>query len=66
MKHPSVPKHSSINYNRNFGGSRNDWVSKNNYTVMPFCTTYGVDGHGRDRYIDVNDGGLKSSYQPDL
>ena len=66
MKHPSIPKHSSTNFYNNFGGTGKDFVSRNNYTVMPFCTTYAVDGHGRDRYIDHNDGGLKTSYQPDL
>jgi hypothetical protein len=66
MKHPSVPKHSSINFYNNFGGANKGFVSRNNYTVMPFSTTYAIDGQGRDRYIDHNDGGLKSSCLPEM
>ena len=58
MNHSSVPKHSSTTYYNNFGGGERDFVTRNTYTVMPFSTQYAVDGKGRDRYININNGGL--------
>lgn len=66
MNHQSVPKHSGINFYNNFGGGARDFVTKNNYPILPHSSSYGVDGRGRDQYIKNNNGGLALSYQPAL
>ena len=66
MNHQAVPKHSCVNFYNDFGGASRGFVTKNTYTVMPFSTSYAVDGKGRDRYIGIDNGGLGARYQPDL
>ena len=65
MRHGSVPKHSGITYYRDFGGAGRPQVTRQTMGIVPMSSHYKVDGHGRDTYISMNNGGLYSAYNPD-
>ena len=50
-------------YYRQFGGTRQDFLTKQNIG-MARPTTYLVDGSGRDVYIANNNGGLYVAHKP--
>ena len=51
-----------VDYNKNFGGTTNDWASKSNLrTSKP--SHYFASGVGRDSYISLNNGGLYKEFR---
>jgi hypothetical protein len=48
---------------KDFGGARQDWLSKSAICVNR-PSTYHVDGTGRDTYIGKNNGGLYAKFSP--
>ena len=51
------------NYIKDFGGARQDWMSKSQIQVVR-PSTYHVDGTGRDTYIGKDNGGLYFKFSP--
>ena len=63
MKHPSIGRHSGVNFYHGFGGAKPSSLTRTQYGVQPKSLHYTMDGFGRDTYIGFDQGGLMRSYE---